>query len=55
MFRRTKSVSFSIGQLTFSSFALLLAMIAMTSIASVVSIRHIDATFSELQHLQSLG
>jgi PAS domain S-box-containing protein len=55
MFRRTKSVSFSIGQLTFSSFALLLAMIAMTSIASVVSIRHIDATFAELQHLQSLG
>src|SRR5207302_5058900 len=25
------------------------------SIASVVSIRHIDATFAELQHLQSLG
>ena len=30
-------------------------MIAMTSIASVISIRHIDATFAELQHLQSLG
>jgi PAS domain S-box-containing protein len=55
MFRRIKSVSFSIGQLTFGSFTLLLAMIAMTSIASVVAIRHIDTTFAELQHLQSLG
>jgi PAS domain S-box-containing protein len=27
----------------------------MTSVASVVSIRHIDATFAELQRLQSLG
>src|ERR1700735_2307190 len=55
MFRGVKSVFFSIGQLTFGSFTLLLAMIAMTSIASVVAIRHIDATFAELQHLQSLG
>src|ERR1700761_1259851 len=53
--RRIRSISFSIGQLTFGSFLLLLAMIAMTSIASVLAIRHIDATFSELQHLQSLG
>jgi PAS domain S-box-containing protein len=53
--RRIRSVSFSIGQLTFGSFAVLLAMIAMTSIASVVAIRHIDATFAELQHLRSLG
>src|SRR6202040_1305897 len=53
--RRIRSVSLSIGQLTFGSFLLLLAMIAMTSIASVVAIRHIDATFAELQHLQSLG
>jgi PAS domain S-box-containing protein len=53
--RRIRSVSFSIGQLTFGSFLLLLAMIAMTSIASVLAIRHIDATFAELQHLQSLG
>jgi hypothetical protein len=30
-------------------------MIVMTSVASVVSIRHIGATFAELQHLQSLG
>jgi PAS domain S-box-containing protein len=34
---------------------LLLAMIVMTSVASVISIRHIDATFVELQRLQSLG
>jgi PAS domain S-box-containing protein len=54
-FRRIRSVSFSIGQLTFASFLLLLAMIAMTSIASVLAIRHIDSTFAELQHLQSLG
>jgi PAS domain S-box-containing protein len=53
--RRIRSISFSIGQLTFGSFLLLLAMIAMTSIASVLAIRHIDATFAELQHLQSLG
>src|ERR1700743_4004163 len=53
--RRMRSISFSIGQLTFGSFILLLAMIAMTSIASVVAIRHIGATFAELQHLRSLG
>src|SRR5882757_2742974 len=47
--------SLSIGQLTFASFMLLLAMIVMTSVASVVAIRHIDATFAELQRLQSLG
>ncbi len=53
--RRIRSFPLSIGQLTFASFLLLLAMIAMTSIASVISTRHIDATFAELQHLQSLG
>jgi PAS domain S-box-containing protein len=53
--RRIRSGSFSIGQLTFGSFALLLAMIAMTSIASVVASRHINTTFAELQHLRSLG
>src|ERR1700743_2941906 len=53
--RRMRSISFSIGQLTFGSFILLLAMIAMTSIASVVAIRHVDTTFAELQHLRSLG
>ena len=53
--RRIRSVSFSIGQLTFGSFTLLLAMIAMTSIASVVAIHYVGATFAELQHLRSLG
>ncbi len=53
--QRIRSFSLSIGQLTFGSFLLLLAMIVMTSVASVVSIRHIGATFAELQHLQSLG
>src|SRR3982075_3567612 len=53
--QRMRSFSLSIGQLTFGSFLLLLAMIVMTSVASVVSIRHIDATFAELQRLQSLG
>jgi PAS domain S-box-containing protein len=55
IFQRIRSLSLSIGQLTFASFMLLLAMIVMTSVASVVSIRHIDATFAELQRLQSLG
>src|SRR6266849_2235254 len=53
--RRIRSFSLSIGQLTFASFLLLLAMIVMTSVASVVAIRHIDATFAELPRLQSLG
>jgi PAS domain S-box-containing protein len=53
--RRIRSFSLSIGQLTFASFMLLLAMIVITSVASVVSIRHINATFAELQHLQSIG
>ena len=51
--QRIRSFSLSIGQLTFASFMLLLAMIVMTSVASVVAIRHIDATFAELQRLQS--
>ena len=53
--RRIRSLSLSIGQLTFASFMLLLAMIVVTSVASVVSIHHIDTTFAELQHLQNLG
>jgi PAS domain S-box-containing protein len=53
--RRIRSFTLSIGQLTFGSFMLLLAMIVITSVASVLSIRHIDATFAELQHLQNLG
>jgi len=53
--QQIRSFSLSIGQLTFASFMLLLAMIVMTSVASVVSIRHIDTTFAELQHLENLG
>ena len=53
--QRIRSFSLSIGQLTFASFMLLLAMIVMTSVASVISIRHIGATFAELQHLENLG
>src|ERR1700738_4772615 len=53
--QRIPSFSFSIGQLTFGSFLLVLAVITITSIASVIAIRHIDATFAELQRLQSVG
>jgi len=34
---------------------LVLAVIIITSTASVIAIRHIDATFGELQRLQSVG
>src|ERR1700712_4567112 len=51
----TRSFSLSIGQLTFGSFLLVLAVITITSIASVIAIRHIDSTFAELQRLQSVG
>src|SRR3981081_442279 len=53
--QRIRSFSFSIGQLTFGSFLLVLAVITITSIASVIAIRHIDATFAELQRMQSVG
>src|SRR3981081_716448 len=53
--QRIRSFSLSIGQLTFGSFLLLLAVITITSIASVTPTRHIDQTFAELQRLQSVG
>jgi PAS domain S-box-containing protein len=53
--RWIRSFSLSIGHLTFGSFLLLLAVITITSIASVTAIRHIDSTFAELQRLQSVG
>src|SRR6202011_2778124 len=53
--QRIRSFSLSIGQLTFGSFLLVLAVIMITSTASVIAIRHIDATFAELQRLQSVG
>src|SRR5438309_8216826 len=53
--RRIRSFQLSIGQLTFGGFLLVLAVIMMTSFASVVAIRHIDSTFADLQRLQSVG
>ncbi|WP_029584785.1 PAS domain S-box protein [Bradyrhizobium sp. URHD0069] len=55
LLQRTRSFSLSIGQLTFGSFLLLLAVITITSIASVLAIRQIDSTFAELQRLQSVN
>jgi len=51
----TRSFSLSIGQLTFGNSLLVLAVIIITSTASVIAIRHIDSTFAELQRLQSVG
>jgi PAS domain S-box-containing protein len=51
----TRPFSLSIGQLTFGSFLLVLAVIIITSTASVIAIRQIDSTFAELQRLQSVG
>jgi PAS domain S-box-containing protein len=53
--RRIRSFSLSIGQLTFGSFLLVLAVIAATSTASVIAIRYLDSTFAELERLQSVG
>jgi PAS domain S-box-containing protein len=53
--QRIRSLPLSIGQLTFGSFLLVLAVITITSIASVVAIRQIGQTFAELQRLQSVG
>src|SRR5438094_4874711 len=52
---KTRAFAFSIGQLTFGSFLLVLAVIIITSTASVIAIRHCDSTFGELQRLQSVG
>src|SRR5690349_22275786 len=46
--------SLSIGQMTFGSFMLVLAVIVVTGAGSVIAIRHIDSTFAELQRLQSV-
>jgi PAS domain S-box-containing protein len=53
--RKRRPFSVSIGQLTFGGFLLVLAVITATSMASVVAIRHIDATFAELKRLQDVG
>lgn len=49
---KKRSFSLSIGQLTFGSFLLVLAVIIVTSTASVIAIRHIDSTFAELSTLR---
>src|SRR5271169_3144419 len=53
--QRIRSLPLSIGQLTFGSFLLVLAVITITSISSVVAIRQIGQTFAELQRMQSVG
>ena len=50
-----RSFSLSIGQITFGAFLLVLAIIVITSVASVVAMRHLDNTFAELQRLDSVG
>ena len=52
--QRIRSFSLSIGQLTFGGFLVVLVVITATSMASVIAIRHIDATFGELQRLQDV-
>jgi PAS domain S-box-containing protein len=53
--QRIRSFSLSISQMTFGSFLLLLTVITATGMASVIAIRHIDATFVELRRLQDVG
>jgi PAS domain S-box-containing protein len=53
--QRIRSFSLSIGQLTFGGFLVVLVVITASSMASVIAIRHIDATFGELQRLQNVG
>ncbi len=55
IFQRAGGFSLSIGQLTFGGFLLVLAIIMITSTASVVAVRHLDTTFAELQRLQTVG
>jgi PAS domain S-box-containing protein len=50
-----RTSSLSIGQITFGGFLLVLAIMVITSIASVVATRHLDNTFAELQRLDKIG
>jgi len=50
-----RAASLSIGQITFGGFLLVLAIIVVTSVASIVAMRHLDTTFAELQRLDSVG
>ncbi len=51
---KARSSSPSIGQLTFGGFLCVLAVILVMGVANVVAVRHIDATFAELQRLQTV-
>ena len=53
--QRVRSSSLSIGQLTFGSFLLVLLVILLTSIANVLTVRHIGVAFTDLQRLQTVG
>lgn len=55
LLQKARSFSFTIGQLTFGSFLLLLVVITATSMASVIAIRHIATTFAELERLRYVG
>src|SRR6185312_1581474 len=55
LLQKARLFSFTIGQLTFGSFLLLLVVITATSMASVIAIRHIATTFTELERLQHAG
>src|SRR5258708_13730964 len=52
--QRIRSFSLSIGQFTFAIFALLLALIVMTSVARFASVLHFCQTFTYLHRLQSI-
>ncbi|WP_398468775.1 ATP-binding protein [Tardiphaga sp.] len=54
-FEKARSSSLSIGQLTFSGFLCVLAVILVMGIANVVAVRHVDMTFAELQRLRIVG
>jgi PAS domain S-box-containing protein len=49
-----RSSSLSIGQITFGGFFLVLAIMAITSIANVVATGYLDRTFAELQRLNKI-
>ena len=55
IYQRMRASSLSIGKLTFSGFSLVLAVIVATSAASIITIKHLDSTFAELQSLQDVG
>ncbi len=55
IYRRMRASSLSIGKLTFSGFSLVFVVIIVTSAVSVITIRHLGNTFTELQRTQEVG